>query len=349
MRYIGSKVLLLEQIKKIIDKKVPDAKIFCDIFSGTAVVGRYFKQWYTVFSNDILFFSYALQMGTIKNDKTPKFNKLKRIYKIKDPIEYLNNLDTKDMEILEKEKRFFQNTYSPKGNKMYLTEENALRIDFIRSKIEEWLNEKVISKLEYFYLLACIIEGIPYISNISGTYGAFLKKWDKRAYKTYKICRLEITKNNKKNKCFNENSLNLIKKIEGDILYIDPPYNSRQYASNYHILETAALYDYPEVKGKTVQRKDNINKKSTFCIKKEALNSFEYLLRKAKFKYIILSYSNEGLINLEDIEKVMKENGKPETFEKYEIPYRRFKSRSTSKEIKLKEIIFFIEKENLCI
>ena len=97
MRYIGSKVLLLEEIKKIIDKKIPKAYTFCDIFSGTAVVGRYFKQWYTVFSNDILFFSYVLQMGTIKNDEIPKFNKLKKIYKIKDPIDYFNNLDTKNM------------------------------------------------------------------------------------------------------------------------------------------------------------------------------------------------------------------------------------------------------------
>ena len=146
-----------------------------------------------------------------------------------------------------------------------------------------------------------------------------------------------------------ERCLELIKKVEGDILYIDPPYNSRQYSSNYHILETAALYDYPEVKGKTVQRKDNINKRSTFCIKKKVLDSFDQLLKEAKFKYIILSYSNEGLVSLEEIERIMKKNGKPETFEKYEIPYRRFKSRSTSKEIKLKEIIFFIEKENLCI
>ena len=349
MRYIGSKVLLLEEIKKIIDKKIPKAYTFCDIFSGTAVVGRYFKQWYTVFSNDILFFSYVLQMGTIKNDEIPKFNKLKKIYKIKDPIDYFNNLDTKNMEILERKKRFFQNTYSPIGNKMYLTEENSLRIDYIRNKIEEWLNEKVISKLEYFYLLSCLIEGIPYVSNISGTYGAFLKKWDKRAYKKFEVYRLEVIKNNKKNRCFNENSLELIKKIKGDILYIDPPYNSRQYVSNYHVLETAALYDYPEVKGKTVQRKDNATKKSTFCIKKEVLNSFEQLLKKAKFKYIILSYSNEGLMDLKDIERIMKENGKSETIERYEIPYRRFKSRSTSKEIKLKEIIFFIEKENLCI
>ena len=54
MRFIGSKVLLLNHINEMIDEKAPGSDTFCDIFSGTTAVARYFKQWYEVTSNDLL-------------------------------------------------------------------------------------------------------------------------------------------------------------------------------------------------------------------------------------------------------------------------------------------------------
>ena len=181
MRFIGCKTLLLDNIKEVIDEKIPDAKSFCDVFSGTATVARYFKRWYEVYSNDLLYFSYALQKATIENDEVPSFEKLKQVKKILDPISYFNDMELKDMESLTREKRFFQNTYAPAGGRMYVNNENAMRIDYARNTIEDWKNANLISENEYFYLVACIVEGIPFISNISGTYGAFHKIWEKRS------------------------------------------------------------------------------------------------------------------------------------------------------------------------
>ena len=226
---------------------------------------------------------------------------------------------------------------------MYITDENALKFDAIRLKIEEWKNQDLLSDNEYFYLLACAIEGIPFVSNISGTYGAFHKTWDKRALKNYELYNLDVTTNNKDNICYNEDANELIKKITGDILYIDPPYNERQYISNYHLLETSARYDYPVVKGVTGVR-PNSKEKSKYCMSKEVLNVFYDLIENAKFKYIILSYNSEGLMKESEIEQVMKSVGKENTFKKYEIPYRRFKSRKTNFEGTVKEYLFFIEK-----
>lgn len=175
MRFIGCKTLLLENIKQVIDEKAPDAESLCDIFSGTATVARYFKQWYKVYSNDLLYFSYVLQRGTIENDSVPVFEKIKIELGISDPIDYFNGLDNQEMEILPKEKRFFQNTYAPTGGRMYMTDENALRIDFARNTVEEWKEKGIINENEYYYLVACIVEGIPFVSNISGTYGAYHK------------------------------------------------------------------------------------------------------------------------------------------------------------------------------
>lgn len=343
MRFIGCKTLLLENIKQVIDEKAPDAKTFCDVFSGTATVARYFKQWYEVYSNDLLYFSYTLQRGTVENDSIPGFSELTKKTGIQDPIDYFNSLTQAGMENLEQEKRFFQNTYAPTGGRMYVNDENALRIDYARITVEKWYENKFISDDEYYYLVACIVEGIPFVSNISGTYGAFHKQWERRSYKKYEVYRLEVNQNNKANKCYNRDGVELLKEIYGDILYIDPPYNGRQYLPNYHVLETAAKYDYPEVRGVTAQREYEDNK-SEFCLKTKVVAAFDNLINNAQFKHIILSYSTDGLMTVEDIENVMKKYGKEDTFKIYWIPYRRYKSRAQGEKEDLKEILVYIEK-----
>lgn len=343
MRFIGSKVLLLEQIKNVIDENVVEAESFCDIFSGTAAVARYFKEWYAVTSNDLLYFSYVLQQATIHNNQGLKFEGLKENLGIEDPIAYLNNSETSEYEEINIQKCFFYNNYSPAGGRMYITEENALRIDYFRITVELWKEKGLITANEYYYLVACIVEGIPFVSNISGTYGAFHKQWDKRSFKRYELFKLDYVCNNKINRCFNRDGNELIRDISGDILYIDPPYNGRQYLPNYHLLETAAKYDYPEIKGITGLRVQNAAR-SLYCIKKEVLNSFEDLVRNANFKHIILSYNTEGLMSVEDITSTMKAIGKENTFKLYEVPYRRFKSRNTKFNEELKELLFYIQK-----
>ena len=82
-------------------------------------------------------------------------------------------------------------------------------------------------------------------------YGAFLKQIKKSAAKDFELELLPIIPSDKESEAHNENINDLIKKIEGDILYLDPPYNARQYCTNYHVLETIARYDAPELKGKT--------------------------------------------------------------------------------------------------
>jgi adenine-specific DNA-methyltransferase len=344
MRFIGSKILLLDQIKQVIDDKVPQADSFCDIFSGTAAVARYFKQWYQVYSNDLLYFSYVLQRATVENDRIPEFIGLQEATGIVDPVDYFNGREKKDLEVLAVERRFFQNTYAPIGERMYLNDENALRIDFARCTVEDWKNEGLLSEDEYYYLVACIVEGIPFVSNTSGTYGAFHKTWERRSYKRYELYRLPVKHNGRDNRCYNENGAELLKNIKGDILYIDPPYNARQYLSNYHVLETAAKYDYPEVRGITGQRPDE-GQKSAFCMKNKAVPAFEELIANARFGHIILSYSTDGLMSVREIEEVMKKYGKPETFQIYEIPYRRYKSRKVKETERLKELLIYIEKQ----
>ena len=311
MRFIGNKTNLLNDISKVIkDNCDGTEKVFCDIFSGTASVSRFFKNKYTIISNDLLYSSYILQMGTIENTDTPTFD-----------------------------------NYSPNDNceRMYLTPENALRIDFIRNKIENWKNKELITINEYYYLLASLIEGVPYVSNITGTYGAYLKQWDKRAFKKFELIRLNVIDNKSNNKCYNRNANELIKEIKGDILYLDPPYNERQYLPNYHLLETIARYDNPEIKGKTGIRKYE-TEKSNYCIKNKVYNELKELIKKANFKHIIVSYNQDGLLSEDEIKSILIDCGNEDTYKLYKIPYKQYQNKLTKKLDIHYEYLFYISK-----
>lgn len=341
MRYIGSKAALLSHIENIIDENTSGTeRSFCDLFSGTAVVANYFKRRYQIISNDFLHFSYVIQKATIENNQIPSFNRLKK-QGIKDPFLYLEETPCEEI----RDDYFITKNYSPNETcrRMYVSNKNAARIDFIRITIEDWKKQGLLTDHEYYYLLAGLIEGVPYVSNITGTYGAYLKEWDKRSYKDFEMIRLDVANNGCKNKCYHKDANQLIGEIQGDILYLDPPYNSRQYAPNYHLLETISKYDAPVIKGVTGMRNYE-EQKSDFCRKKDVLDAFDDLIKKADFEHIILSYSSEGLMGFHEIEGVLKKHGIAETYKRYDVPYRKYKSKKTKKEKTLYEYIFYIQK-----
>jgi len=160
----------------------------------------------------------------------------------------------------------------------------------------------------------------------------------------YEPYRLAVETNGKNNRCFNEDGVGLLNRIEGDILYIDPPYNSRQYLPNYHVLETAALYDFPSLHGVTGLRNYD-EQKSDFCSKSKVEAAFTQLIENAKFQHIIFSYNTDGLMVAQRIEEIMKSYGISHTFELTRIPYRRYKSRHETNLDGLCELIFYIEKK----
>lgn len=342
MRFIGNKTNLLDNINQVLIENCNGSeKVFCDIFSGTSSVARYFKDKYKIISNDLLYFSYVLQKATIENNQIPDFENLKSILNVNDILEYLENVDLEN----DNEKQFIYENYSPTDTceRMYMTNQNAKRIDCIRNKIETWKEKQYINNNEYYYLLASLIEGVPFVSNITGTYGAYLKKWDKRAFKKFEMIRLNVLNNSYSNECYRENANDLVKKISGDILYIDPPYNSRQYLPNYHLLETIAMYDEPQIFGKTGIRNYN-NEKSNYCVKSKVYGELEELIKNAKFDHIVMSYNQEGILSEKQIEEILKKYGIEDTYKLYKIPYKQYQNKLTHKLEQHYEYIFYIRK-----
>ncbi len=351
MRFIGNKENLLDRIYQVMQSKKIEGNSFFDFFAGSTSVGKYFKKKdYQVFSSDLLYFSYALQQAYIANNKEPEFAKLLDTIEVKSNllfssplllvVEYLNNI--------EPVKGFIYNNYTPTGTsklkqpRMFYTDENGQIIDAIRQQIETWKSLNLIDKDEYFILIACLIETVPFYANITGVYAAFQKKWDVRALKKLVLRPIEVVINKKENKCFNENSVILIDSIKSDILYLDPPYNQRQYAPNYHLLDTIAKYDSPEIRGVAGLRSYE-NQKSKFCNAKSAVEELSKIANNADYKTLILSYNTEGIMKKEDIISTLEKYGKVELVE---FEYLRFKSNNGEAKTKkfILEQLFILQK-----
>ncbi|WP_104747811.1 DNA adenine methylase [Helicobacter cetorum] len=309
MNYIGSKYKLIafikENIHAVVGNNLSNA-IFCDLFAGTGIVGRAFKlDVKKVISNDLEYYSFVLNQNYIYNTK--------EIPKKEELINMLNSVTLK--------KGFIYSHYSLGGSKrQYFSEINAQKIDAMRLKIEELKLSQSIDSNTYYFLLASLLESADKVANTASVYGAFLKQLKRSASKELILesAHFDLSKN--LNEVYQQDSNDLIEKISGDILYLDPPYNARQYGANYHLLNTIATYKPFIPRGKTGLPN---YQKSSFCSRAKILNAFENLIKKARFKYIFLSYNNEGLMSETEIRNILEKYG---TYSLATKTYTRFKA-----------------------
>ncbi len=311
MNYIGSKYSLLPFIESVIEDVVGsnlEDKIFCDIFAGTGIVGRFFKtKVHKVIANDWEYYSYVLNRNYIGNH-----------LELDGKEDLLNQLD----HLAGDENGFIYKNYceGSGSGRQYFSDENGKKIDAVRAQIEAWKTDEVISEDMYFFLLASLLESADKVANTASVYGAFLKHLKATALKPLKVEAAIYATNENEHEVYYSDANVLIKKIDGDILYLDPPYNARQYGANYHLLNTIAEYKPFTPKGKTGLRDYS---KSSYCGRRTVLSSFEALIRDARFKYIVLSYNNEGLMSMQDIENILSKYGHYEMFSQ---EYQRFRA-----------------------
>ncbi len=310
MNYIGSKYSLMDFLKNTIGNVSGfysgEDHIFADLFAGTGIVGSSYKEMgYYVISNDIQYYSYVLNKHFIENipklDDTP-----------------LNELDS----LTGIEGFIFRNYCAGSGSgRNYFTDSNGKKCDAVRTRLEEMHCKGEIDDSVYYYFLASLVNSIDKYANTASVYGAFLKHVKKSAQKDFRLELLPVIPGIK-GEAHNDDINHLIKSIHGDILYLDPPYNARQYCTNYHVLETVSKYDDPIISGVTGLR-DYTAQKSLFCSKRTVEKAFDDLIANADFKYIFLSYNNEGLMSLDTIKAIMSKYGK---YVCYTQDYRRFKA-----------------------
>jgi adenine-specific DNA-methyltransferase len=193
----------------------------------------------------------------------------------------------------------------------------------MRAQIEQWKHTSEINENTYYFLLASLLESADKVANTASVYGAYLKKIKASAAKKLVLKPATFQRTQNSHSVYQQDSNTLIKNISGDLLYLDPPYNGRQYGANYHLLNTIANYDTFVPRGKTGLPNYY---KSDYCKKNEVVEAFTQLIEDAQFQYVFLSYNNEGLMSQMEVEKVMKRFGK---YSLKTTSYQRYKADKT--------------------
>jgi len=343
MRYLGSKSKLIDFIHAIFEKYNIQGHVLCDLFAGTSCVAESFKDEYDIVANDFMYYSYCFSTAKLTNSSIPTFSKFKKIYDC-NIFDWLNQ-----KEYASNEQSFIYNNYSPKGKRQFFTEDNAKKIDGIRQTIELLFTKEIISRNEYYFLLASLLDCVTKFSNTSGTYEAYFKFWDNRALKQFVLEPIEIKecKTEKQATIYRENSNKLIRRISGDILYLDPPYTVTQYASAYNLLETVSLYDSPQIKGVGGKRGKG-DCVSYYCYKNYAKEEFEDIFRQAQFHHVIISYSNQGVVPLNELICLARKFAKDGIVHVDYYDYQEYQNhRSSNKRNgeKLKEVLIYFQKD----
>jgi len=352
MKFIGNKYRLLDFIDNVINKESIEGPTVCDPFSGTTAVAQYFKRkGHRVIANDIMFFSYVFQRAFIECNRYPDFSKLiptlpsfedrppetirlrelstdfpgpfRREYEpLWRVINHLNRLPPRSGFVYQNYS--LGGTLSKKHKRQYFSDSNAMRIDAIRDCIQNWLATGLIDEEEFYVLLAALLDSADFVANNSGTYGAFLKIWRSMALKPLALKVLRLIPSDREHEAHQEDANELVRHTRCDILYLDPPYNTRQYATNYHLLETIAKWDNPRIYGKTGLR-PYASQKSDYSVKSKCEKAFADLIDHAECSHILMSYNDEGIIPHGVIEAVLGGVGRLRV---YERRYKRFRSES---------------------
>ncbi|GAB4041727.1 DNA adenine methylase [Spirosoma gilvum] len=355
-RYIGSKEKLSDIIISEIRSVNPRAEHVIDLMAGTGQFSLALREaGFRVSAVDVMTYSYHHLNVQLHLTQPPLFEGMEQISDFHNNNNFnlfsINNYE-KTLNYLNRltpVQGYFFNEFSLKGcpsNKtkprQYFTPENASKIDAIRLKIKSLHKNNYVNDLEHSLLLHDLIMAANDIANIAGTYGHYLSKLVKRAETPINLTPTAFSRTGKtdEHKVYLGYAESIAPQLAADVCYIDPPYIKRQYAANYHILETLAREDEPEAIGESGLRPWR-DQYSNFCSKVKIRDSFDAILKHIQCQDILISYSEDGLLPIADLTEFLTAYG---TVKRKDVKYKRFKSNDSQKGSTLNEYLIHVRK-----
>lgn len=339
-RYIGSKDKLSDIIISEIKSTKKGAKHIIDLMAGTGLFSLALREkGFQVSAVDVMTYSFHHLNVHLFLSEAPTFKGIETINGI-DKFQAQNLFEGSNYETvlnflnnLKPIQGYFYKEFSPEGEptntskpRKYFSSKNAAKIDAIRKEIINLRKKDLITDYEHSLLLHDLIMAANDIANIAGTYGHYLSKFTKRAEDPILLYASSFSDIGKLSghKVFRGYAEDVASKLKGDVCYIDPPYIKRQYAANYHILETLAREDEPEAIGESGLRPWR-DQYSNFCSKVKIRSAFDKILTQIQCDDFLISYSEDGLLPIDDLISFLSGYGK---VVKKDIQYKRFKSRT---------------------
>ena len=355
MRYIGNKTRLLHFITRVLRSRGIRGGTAVDPFCGTASVARRLKRrGFRVVAADLMQYAYVFARAYVEVPGVPDVSPLcarlgLRGRSLESILGFLNRLPP--------EPGFIHEHYSPAGGagrlhgRMYFTPENAARIDAVRSFLEEWHVTGQSSDDLHHVLLAALLEAADRVANTTGVYAAFVKSWQPNALRPLMLRSAGLIAGNGC-RAVRADALELVQSLEPfDLLYLDPPYNNRQYAGYYHVPEVIAtgwFASAPDTRGKTGLIHD-ADRRSDWSRTNQCEDAFESLIASAPCRHIVMSYNDEGIIPESTIRRVLREHGRADTYRRHHTGYRRYRSDADSETRRyrgdrVREYLYCVEK-----
>jgi len=329
LNYIGCKHTLLNTLLSVFQENIPDMKSlsFLDLFAGTGSVGFNVQRLTkSCDANDLELYSYIINFALLKCNYSEELSEL---------IKKCNELGMK--------KGLIYNNFSPNETceRMFFTNDNAKKADVIREFIQGEYKENRINIYQFNFLLASLLVSIDKVANTSAVYGAYLKTYKASSLKPLLLKPIHTkTDINPENMVYNKLAETFSEPDSKyyDIIYVDPPYNQRQYSGNYSPLNYIAEYNKDIIlKGKTGLI-ENYNK-SKFSKKTDIKNTFDSLISGLNCKYLIISYNSEGLLSMDEFKKILIKKG---AVKLYIIKYAKFKAQQNVEEKYVEEYLWVV-------
>jgi adenine-specific DNA-methyltransferase len=350
MRYIGNKTRLLSFILRAIDKQGIAPGRAHDAFAGTGAVGRALKTaGWRVVASDLMTYSYVLQRAYVVASRTPSFTTLMRHEpELRAAVDRHERRRTSVGERgerhaerlavvgrylaneIEDEHGFVSKHFAPDGGRMYFTQPNAARIDAARQRLHAWHHNRWISDDAYYLLLAALIEGADRVANTAGVYAAFIKQWQPNATRPLEVIP-QAPIEGRGSRAEHAEAAQVARDLRQlDLLYIDPPYNTRQYPGYYHVPELIArgwFETTPVLRGKTGLLPAD-GQRSAWCSRRRAPDALRELLAATSARHVLVSYNSEGVIAAEALRAILADASVDGKVKPFTRRYRRYRADS---------------------
>lgn len=318
-RYLGNKHLHTEHIVNLVSSLVPRGASVADPMCGTASVSAALAQsGFSVTAADQLTFAVLHAKARVQLKRAPRFPAFGGYASA---LEYLNSV--------RRRRGLFFREYSDAGTptngcqpRKYFTGANAGKIDAIRAAIRDLSQNGEITQTEEDLLLHNLILASNRVANIAGTYGYYCATWNPSSLAPLKLIPTVFRRTDGKHNVMQGKVEELAERIEVDVCYLDPPYTKRQYAGNYHILETIAQQDQPDPVGEGGLR-DWYDQYSDFCSKRKVREAFLEVLKRLEVPHVLISYSEDALIPPDEMIALLDDLG---VTKRYEFANKRFRS-----------------------